>query len=800
MQRRRLMALAAGAALVVFATARPAATGEKREDPESRGYSGSAPAKKFDLGKVELPIEPSAAAAGPSADGGKKEAEKPALVLKAAEVAPAGAAAVLEVPSVSRLRQSLAASPLGRFLDEDGVRRLLDAEIVRRLKALPAAGEGLPSGADLLGIIDAMKNVPQGDLVVAVYPPSAASRDLPVLLVAQLEPAGQTGFLDATQQARDLAGLGSGAAREDRLAKGDFEYSRYEGRNGLTVTWGFVGNQVVIALGKGGLYEKALAAAASKGDGSLAREASWLEARKVLGDEADLYLRYDVKALARLAAALPAAEGAKLWAGVPGGDLDKQLEGLKYQAIAVRLAPEAVRERFFTAAEAGSPALKMVPAQPPAEAQRLAKLIPLDAVFFGMTRLEPEGLAFLAERMRQSVPEQARPLFLEGLAAFEKRVGLSLDKDILPALAGDWAVALTAVGEGASLDMDVLLVLRPAQAEKLRNVLAALEKASGREMKTELYLGAQLKLEDPKAGGASSAESGAKLPPLVRKLMGMGSGPLGPIKACAFAGNMVILGTGERAVRMAVRQNDPTQRASCILDRPEYKSAREALGSPAGEFSFGFLDLRRVAEAISSLAGASARAAPPVKAIGELGCLAYSQRREPNGISEEVYSPVGVLPALGTAAVWGGLAGIEARAERDRLSHEEKLKTIWRGLQLFATDFGRYPLSLSELYPNYVRDLKAFLTPDQERQDPPVAIAGAEDIDAKTGYSYVSALKLGASGASVQVYATKPSAGSIHWCLLVNGKVGSVSAACLKDVLVGKIALPSPAEKLVRSK
>ncbi|MHC4915788.1 MAG: hypothetical protein ACYTGB_09880, partial [Planctomycetota bacterium] len=295
----------------------------------------------------------------------------------------------------------------------------------------------------------------------------------------------------------------------------------------------------------------------------------------------------------------------------------------------------------------------------------------------------------------------------------------------------------------------------------------------------------------PKDDGAKRKKgpvlrAAAAASPWQKKLMGMAEGPLGPIKAYAIANQYLILGTSARVVKLAVRQTDPTQRSSSIEDKPDFQTVRKSIGAAPNEISAGYLDLRRIAELLYALGGATGAATdlPPAdKIMAELTGLYWSTRREASGFTVEVASPVGLLPLSGAAMVGAFVAVMDAAAEAERVAHTQKLKTIWRGLETFATDFGRYPLKLSELHKVYVENIKIFLSPDQLKGEEPVNLLISADIDKKSGYKYVTGRSPVSASNTLIVYSGTPDSRGRHWCLYTSGQVGSVSAEGLAELL-----------------
>jgi len=359
-----------------------------------------------------------------------------------------------------------------------------------------------------------------------------------------------------------------------------------------------------------------------------------------------------------------------------------------------------------------------------------------------------------------------------------------MEEKVLPALAGDWAVAVTVTGMGPSTNADLLLVVQPQNLKETEEVLKKLEGVSRQKFRSEKYMGARLKfwIKPPKKAGKTAAPlSVPKLSlPGFEKLKE--KGPLGgPFKAYALANRYLILGTSARVVKMAVRQTDPDRQSSCIKDKPDYDAARAKLDTSKQEVSLGYADLRRGGEllyAAGGFLGKDVDLPPADKVLGELSGAVWSVRREKSpartGLTVEVHSPVGMLPLSAGAGLRGWVEAMKAAAQREETAHTYKLKAVWRGLETFATDFGRYPIKLSELYKVYVADSSNFLTLEQEEAK--VKITKAAEVNTKTGYRYVTGRSPNAVANTVVMYSAKADARGVHWCLFSDGRVGAVTA------------------------
>ena len=792
MRRPRLIALALSCCAL---TAALVWAGDRQSENQSaKQFTSPVPVKQFDLGKIDTskpPVEPV-----PAKPPDQVQTPKPTVRYRAPELAPEGAEIVLEVPDLARARRAARASPLGRLMAPDVLGPIWDKRITARLRKLPPAGEGLPSGDALVDLVSRVSELLSGEVVAALYPPAEGAGGRRFLLVAELEGARRTAFLDTLEDFKALAGLSRDTTR-DILSKEEFEFQRLTAtKNGLTVTWGFVGNHLVMEVGRGQakpgkqLYaDLVLAAAVSRGDKSLAREAARAEQMAMLVKDADCYLRADPRALAEL---LAAGKGGRQGAAAAG------LEGVKYLAAALRLESGAAREKLFAAVDPASRLGKLLPKHAPAEG--LCTFMPLDACYFEIERLEPGAAAQAYELFKASLSDEARKKLEERAAEIDRKSNLSLEKDILPAFAGEIASAYTVRSAGALPEIDLVVVIQPEDLDKLKKALSGLERAVPvGEFKSEDYLGAQIRyLEEPKEKSREGTPAATE--PFALRLRVGGRGPgtldggaptaLTSFKAYAVFGQNVILGTSFRAVKMAMRQKDPAQHTSSILDKPDFKAARSALGgAPANELSYGYADLHRVGEVLYALVGASGQFTelPPAdRVLEEMTGMAWSLRREKQGVSVEVFSPVGLLPLSAAVFAEATLDAVDAAAVRERERHEAKLKAIWRGMELFATEFGRYPLGLSELYPTYVPNASCFLTPDQEDGEAKITIAKAEEVEAKTDYRYISGRAPNSVGSTLLIYAAKPNARGKHWCLFVNGKVRDVEAKVMAETLGAK--------------
>ena len=83
----------------------------------------------------------------------------------------------------------------------------------------------------------------------------------------------------------------------------------------------------------------------------------------------------------------------------------------------------------------------------------------------------------------------------------------------------------------------------------------------------------------------------------------------------------------------------------------------------------------------------------------------------------------------------GARTGASARRQARQSVCLGQLSQLGVALQLYATDFDRFPVRFSELYDEYLTDFKYFMAPGGKR-----AVNDKDDIDEKSDYAYASGL------------------------------------------------------------
>ncbi len=752
---------------------------EVTEDSSEKKSTSEIPKKEYDLTGLDTG-KPDGETPGTKPQEKPEEKKvKEVVRYEAGTIAPEGACVVVHFPDVSRTLLSAEKSPLGRLMNEEMLGRVWRTTVLKSLREVPPAAKGTPGGDGFLDIINRLTELCRGEVLITAYPDRGAGKPSGILLFAEMEERERASFQDSLEDLKRWAGFGVDASTRV-VTKGDFEYDRVIFQKREVASYGFVGNQLVLSVGEG-LYEKVLAAAVSKGDHSLSRDREWVGTVRRLGRNADVYLKMDYGSLMDLAIGKDMKEGYRK-------SLRSMSKHIRQVSVALSFTTGVVRERMYVEVDPESEMLKMMPRSAPDTS--LAKLIPLDACYYGIEKIEPGAATKAFEMMKKGMGEKERKLLESSLDRLKGKKPISFEEDVLGAMSGDMAVALVITGMGATTDFDLLIVAKPKDMEKTRNVLKLLGGGPGQGgFRTSLDVGPDfhhwVKPEKKKTEVALPKTAAVTL--WQKKVLNLGEGPMGPIKAYAIANQYVILGTSSLVVKRACRQTDAARRSSCIEDKPDFQTVRRSVGTAPNEISAGYLDLRRIAELLYALGGATGVATdlPPAdKVMSELTGMYWSTRREASGFTVEVASPVGMLPLTGAAGIGAFVGIMNAAAEAERVAHTQKLKTIWRGLETFATDFGRYPLKLSELYKVYVEDKRVFLRPDQQKGDDAVKLdETSAEIDTKTGYKYITGRSPTSASNTLIVYAAAPDSRGRHWCLYTSGQVGSVSAEGLAELL-----------------
>jgi hypothetical protein len=166
---------------------------------------------------------------------------------------------------------------------------------------------------------------------------------------------------------------------------------------------------------------------------------------------------------------------------------------------------------------------------------------------------------------------------------------------------------------------------------------------------------------------------------------------------------------------------------------------------------------------------------------------------DPEGCLIETYSPTGTLPLIGLAGLAAWPLAVEKERQHVSSQVDQKFRQVMLGLHLYAADFDRFPLQLSEIYPNYVKNLSTFESPFKRNQ-----LKTPQDIDNPelTNMIYIPGRSLQGLGTDLMLYEKDPtrllqtrSEGSqlFHHVITLDGKKAWMSKSALDARLAGKV-------------
>lgn len=168
-----------------------------------------------------------------------------------------------------------------------------------------------------------------------------------------------------------------------------------------------------------------------------------------------------------------------------------------------------------------------------------------------------------------------------------------------------------------------------------------------------------------------------------------------------------------------------------------------------------------------------------------------------DGIVTEFSSPTGNLTLLGMVASIAYPAINEEQKKRVSEEVDGKFKHIGLALQLYAADFDRYPLQLSDLHPSYDRgELKMYESPFKRNL---VLVPADIDNPDVTNLVYVAGKSLQDLAKDIILYEREPTllvksndgTRLLHHVLTIDGKMTGLPRASLERRLGGKAEFPT---------
>lgn len=257
------------------------------------------------------------------------------------------------------------------------------------------------------------------------------------------------------------------------------------------------------------------------------------------------------------------------------------------------------------------------------------------------------------------------------------------------------------------------------------------------------------------------------------------------------------------AIKKMVMQAQPENSKSSLAEEKKLKDTIK--GFRESRISLSYLELARVADFYSAelprLTKSTVMTQDMIEKLPSASILrehlfpmawASSVVSEPDGMLVESNSPLGNLPMVGLVAsvAWPAIIAQRQKAISDEV--DAKFKRIMVGLHLYAADFDRFPLQLSDTYRYVNKDLSLFESPFKRG-----AVKQIQDIDSPefTNLIYVPSRSLQDLGDDILVYEKEPTKliqtrdgmKLFHHIITLDGKKSFLPTASLERRLAGKL-------------
>jgi hypothetical protein len=247
-----------------------------------------------------------------------------------------------------------------------------------------------------------------------------------------------------------------------------------------------------------------------------------------------------------------------------------------------------------------------------------------------------------------------------------------------------------------------------------------------------------------------------------------------------------MVASSRRAIEKAIRQR--SLRPSSLREKEDF--VRCLGGLKPRRTSILYVDSKRLVEAFREPIIAPIGASFPTGFEGSAVASALERHLFGLGVVSgesaqsafmESCGPVGPVTGAGLGAV-ALLQNAFGESSADAPKRDaENLARIGVALHLYATDFDRFPSRMSELYDEYMSDLKYFMAPGGERD-----VRSKDDIDAHCDYVYVRGLAPTDLSDSIIAYSKEPlhsAKGTGRNVLYLDGSTEFRPEAELEDLL-----------------
>jgi len=632
--------------------------------------------------------------------------------LRAAEVTPRDAVFFATIPDISRLKTGSEGLALARILREPPTRARVDAAIAAfraRAKTSPMPGfSGFLQMALALDIdYEPVRVALRKELaVIGLRPREGKELRLAAVAAVGADRRALTEFIDTL--------MGEMQTQYQQFSVSQKEHRGESIRTlespSLQVSCAYLENLLLVGTGRGTVAELMDTLTAGR-DKQLAGDPAFKAAEEDFAKGADLFYKVDLAQLGPLVASV-AGGAAQVQPQVPG-------QGTVWGAV--YLDGAAVRERIETRAPKGTKVSPITAGEPLASPPKAVQYFPVDTAFFMAVSLDPSKA--IAEALEDT---RTGPGVAAALAAAGSALGAKLDPELLAAFGGELAVGVILP---PGRPPELLAALEVKKPDAIGKAVDVMEQVMGQNrVKAATYREYTLRYVEPPAQGVGRPSVWRALFP-------------DPAYTRTPAGDMFLFASSRRALEKAIRQYE--HRRSSLVEKPDFVRCMGPLRARRTSVVYadvprlvGLLTSRIPLEGGESVEGPFAGRADIEAALPHLFGLGAVSDDSPSTTVQESWGPVGPVTGLGLLLLAGaGGAGVEDDAEVLKLDRA-KLQRIGGALQLYATDFDRFPMALSELYaPQYLQDRSAFEAPGGRQ-----AIRDRDDIDTRSDYVYVKGL------------------------------------------------------------
>lgn len=508
--------------------------------------------------------------------------------------------------------------------------------------------------------------------------------------------------------------------------------------DGSSYSYTYIGNLLIVGVGEEAVEEiidQVVAGAARP----LAESDSFMQPATELGEVAAAFYYVRVPRL------LGILSGRKGGPGLPAGLSAQQitamsglLGNLGVAAGAAFTLEGGVRDRIVLTAY--DPAKPIVSGFTLRELrQKVTSFAPLDSILYITTYIDAaQAYKSMMQQIELTQPDAAGML-KAALRDLERKVG----QGFLPLFKGEAGLIIARSARRHTPDM--VFVIETVDGERVRQVIESLRGEMGTSLVRTSVGRATVWYYQP-AGSAGDSSAAAVRP------------------AVAIVDDFVIFGSSDDVVAKVVRQKRFA--ASNLTQNTNYRLATRDL--PQGSSMLVFVDLPQLVNVvydyflvvtsgmkeeevaqIEKFLGIKFDMLPTPEAVAaHMVPVAQTVRMSENKLYVDLYGPLGSLAVpTAAAAMYSPQIG-ESLSQRSQEILEQRMQTIGLGLHLYAADFDRFPVNLSELYPdNYVTERDVFMAPTGKRQ-----VFAKDDIDTDSDFVYVRGVRLNDLSETIILY------------------------------------------------